>query len=400
MVLHTGTDQLKACCAAFYEQPVLKALFGDILHPGGLRATTHLGRLLDLTPSDDVLDVACGPGRSARHHMRTFGCRVIGLDYSWRSMREAQRSAGGSGYFLVGDGERLPFADGRFDAVTIECSLCLFSQKGAALREMYRVLKPGGRIGIADLALEQPLPSAWDHLAVWVACVAGACTTEGYRQSLRHAEFADVVVEDASWALADLAQQIGERLFLLDVASGLGKLSLPVAPSEALAWLAEARRWIADGRARYILMTGRRPEGPSHPSGLEDGTRQPEPVGDEIEPRPHQEQRAHPVHIGGDEAQEPSHRSPEERGPDGHGHKDRPHPQGVADELGEGVGQPSARQGCAHHQQEDGQGTAQRSDRVSHAKEEDVSKIPSGGHDCSVGRRDPEGPSCQEQPEA
>ncbi len=239
---------------------MLRALLGDVLHPGGLRTTTHLGRQLGLSAADRVLDIACGPGRSALHLADTFGCRVTGIDYSARSVAEARTAAAGRASFVAGDAERLPFCDRQFDAVIIECSLCLIPDKEAAVGEMRRVLEPGGRIGIADLALEQPLPPRVDELLSWVACVAGARPSDEYRRLLQEAGFVDLGIEDASWALADIADEVGRKLFLVDVAFSLGKLSsLPVTPVEARGWLRDARRWIADGRTRYILLTGRRP---------------------------------------------------------------------------------------------------------------------------------------------
>ncbi len=99
-----------------------------------------------------------------------------------------------------------------------------------------------------------------DELLSWVACVAGARPSEEYRRLLQEAGFVDLWIEDASWALADIAEDVGRKPFLLDVATGLGKLSdLPVTPAEARGWLNEARRWIADGKTRYALMTGCRP---------------------------------------------------------------------------------------------------------------------------------------------
>ncbi len=249
---------LKSWCAACYEEPALRLLLGDELHPGGPATTVGLGRRLGLTPGMDILDVACGPGRSARHLVEAFGCRVTGIDYSVRAIAEARAAVPGSP-FVAGDAERLPFADCRCDAVVIECSLCLFPDKQAAVAEMYRVLKPGGRIGIADVALERPLPPGLDATVAWVACLAGACPTAGYRRLLEDGGFSEVSVEDASWALAALVRELGRRLLLLDVAAGLGKLSpLPISPSWARQWLTEASRWIADGSARYLFLTGRR----------------------------------------------------------------------------------------------------------------------------------------------
>lgn len=253
-------EELKACCARFYEEPAVRALLGDALHPGGAQTTTQLGRRLDLGSGDHVLDIACGPGWSALQLRDTFGCCVTGIDYSVNSAAEAQRRGRGRLRVVAGDAERLPFPDARFDAAIIECALCLVPRKPAAVEEMARVLKPGGRLGIADVALERPLPAGVSEILPWAACLAGACTGDGYHRLLEDAGFVDLTVEDASWALADLLQAVGRLVSVLEAAAGLGKLSrLPLAPAELRTWLAEARRWLAEGWARYILLMGRRP---------------------------------------------------------------------------------------------------------------------------------------------
>ncbi len=253
-------DQVKSCCATFYQEPLLRALVGGVLHPGGLRTTADLARRMNLRTNETLLDVACGPGQSARYLAETVGCRVMAIDYGVQSVTAAREIGGGRVHFVAGDAERLPFVDCRFDAVVVECSLCLFPDKPAAVGEMHRILKPGGSVGIADIALERPLPSEVHGLTAWTACLAGACTTAEYCRLLKVAGFSDVSVEDASWALEALVYKLSRWLFLLDVASGLRKtLVLPVSPNQARDWLGEARRWIADGSAKYLLLTGRRP---------------------------------------------------------------------------------------------------------------------------------------------
>jgi SAM-dependent methyltransferase len=207
-------ERIKSCCARFYETPVLRSVLDGVFHPGGLRSTEQLGEWLGLRRGERVLDIACGPGRSAIHLARTFGCRVTGIDYSLRTVQEARADGDGRGQFIVGDAERLPFGGARFDAVVIECSLCLLPRKAIAVAEIRRVLKPGGRIGIADIALEQPLPAAARDLAAWIVCLSGADTTEGHRRLLAEAGFADVAMVDATWALTDAIGQVGRTLFL------------------------------------------------------------------------------------------------------------------------------------------------------------------------------------------
>ena len=106
-------------------------------------------RGLDLQPEDDVLDVACGSGVfRAKHAARVR--RIAGLDQSRamidQALREnAERVADGSAEFVVGDAAALPWEDDTFTVVTSNDTDCYEAKAPAALREMYRVLKPGGR---------------------------------------------------------------------------------------------------------------------------------------------------------------------------------------------------------------------------------------------------------------
>src|SRR5437762_8621278 len=84
---------VKSCCARLYESDFVRLLLGDSFHPGGLKLTTRLGELLKLGPHSRVLDVACGPGISAVHVAETFGCEVVGIDYSNENVEYANQSA-------------------------------------------------------------------------------------------------------------------------------------------------------------------------------------------------------------------------------------------------------------------------------------------------------------------
>ncbi len=220
------SEQVKSCCAAFYEEPAFRTLLGNSLHPGGLRATTQLGESLDLRPGDRVLDVACGPGLSVGHLTRMFGCRMVGLDYSLRSIAEARTQHAEGACFVVGDAERLPFVDGGFDAVIVECSRCLFPDKATAVGEMGRVLKPGARVCLSDFALERSLPAALSNLLAWAACVTGASTTDGYCRLMGAANFREIGVTDASWALTELVERLDRMSSILDLAQAVGGVTL------------------------------------------------------------------------------------------------------------------------------------------------------------------------------
>ena len=70
----------KICCADLYSSDLARLILGDSLHPGGLRVTNRLGRIMGLQPGWRVLDLACGMGTSANAISRVFRCHVTGLE--------------------------------------------------------------------------------------------------------------------------------------------------------------------------------------------------------------------------------------------------------------------------------------------------------------------------------
>jgi ubiquinone/menaquinone biosynthesis C-methylase UbiE len=113
-----------------------------------------IGRAARLSPGDTLLDVACGPGIYTRPFARLVAPGlVVGLDLSPAMLGHARRRARAAGLenlaLVRGDALRLPFAGGRFDAVNCCGALHLFPDADLALREVHRVLKPGGRFTVA-----------------------------------------------------------------------------------------------------------------------------------------------------------------------------------------------------------------------------------------------------------
>jgi demethylmenaquinone methyltransferase/2-methoxy-6-polyprenyl-1,4-benzoquinol methylase len=117
------------------------------------------------TAGDRVLDVATGTGMVAAALRARAGCRVVGLDQSEQMLSGARgRFAGDDAVELVlGEAERLPFADGEFDALTFTYLLRYVDDPVATLRELARVVKPGGRIA----SLEFGVPPAAPPRALW-----------------------------------------------------------------------------------------------------------------------------------------------------------------------------------------------------------------------------------------
>jgi SAM-dependent methyltransferase len=224
-------QEIKTCCATFYQSDLLRLLLGDILHPGGLELTGRLGGLLGLSDRDRVLDIACGRGASAVYLARRFGSHLTGLDFGAANIAAAEKYASAEGMshltaFQQGDAEGLPFKEGTFDVIISECSFCTFPDKTKAAREMARVLRPGGRLGITDMTIGGQLPEDIQSLLSWVACVAGAGTPEFYLSELKKAGFTDFLMEDHRDALLEMVKGVRHKMLGVELAMSLGKLEL------------------------------------------------------------------------------------------------------------------------------------------------------------------------------
>jgi len=125
---------------------------------------------LPVGPGDRVLDVATGTAMVAREIVGRTGASVVGLDQSPEMLSEGLRAtassdAAGRVRFVLGQGERLPFADGTFDALTFTYLLRYVDDPPAVMRELARVVKPGGAVA----NLEFHVPSNPMLLAGWRA---------------------------------------------------------------------------------------------------------------------------------------------------------------------------------------------------------------------------------------
>jgi demethylmenaquinone methyltransferase/2-methoxy-6-polyprenyl-1,4-benzoquinol methylase len=128
-----------------------------------------LVRAIDPRPDQRVLDVATGTGLVACELVRRGGCSVVALDQSEAMLAgaAARRSAlpelGSRIELMQGEAEHLPFADGHFDALTFTYLLRYVDDRGATMRELTRVVKPGGRIGMVEFGVPPagPLRLGW-----------------------------------------------------------------------------------------------------------------------------------------------------------------------------------------------------------------------------------------------
>jgi demethylmenaquinone methyltransferase/2-methoxy-6-polyprenyl-1,4-benzoquinol methylase len=114
-------------------------------------------------PGDRVLDACCGTGDLALEAQRAGG-RVTGLDFSGRMLERARRKSSAVEW-VRGDVLALPFSDGSFDAVTVGFGIRNVADLEAGLRELARVLRPGGRLGCLEIT--RPRGLLRPFFAVW-----------------------------------------------------------------------------------------------------------------------------------------------------------------------------------------------------------------------------------------
>lgn len=170
--------------------------------------------MASLAPGETVVDLGSGGGLDVFLAAKAVGPsgRAIGIDMTGDMIALARRNAEAGGYanaeFHQAPIEAMPLGEGAADCVISNCVINLVPDKDAAYAEIFRILKPGGRLAISDIALTQPLPESLAGAAkAWVACIAGAVPVEETRAALERAGFGEIAVIDAK---ADLNVYKGE----------------------------------------------------------------------------------------------------------------------------------------------------------------------------------------------
>ncbi len=156
-----------------------------------------------LQPGEVVVDLGCGGGLDVFLAATKVGAtgRAVGIDMTSEMLALAKANAAKSGLtnveFHQATIDQLPLAAASADCVISNCVINLAPDKRAVFREIARVLKPGGRLAVSDIALKKPLPAELGNdLMAYIGCIAGAIPIEEYRASLIDAGFAAVEVID------------------------------------------------------------------------------------------------------------------------------------------------------------------------------------------------------------
>lgn len=180
-------------CGGAYSSEELKAL--------GLSDSVSLGcgnptLLAELNPGDVVLDLGSGAGLDVLLSARRVspGGHAYGVDMTDEMLQLANQNQDKAGVtnvtFLKGTIEKLPLPDASVDVVISNCVINLAEDKGAVIREAFRVLKPGGRFAVADMVELKPLaPDLKQRLDSWAGCISGTIPVDEYRSALVEAGF-------------------------------------------------------------------------------------------------------------------------------------------------------------------------------------------------------------------
>ncbi|MEX0869437.1 MAG: arsenite methyltransferase [Nitriliruptoraceae bacterium] len=201
-------DNDGGCCAGTAHNAPPRfgaALYGDSIDDEQLVDSWGCGNptaIAELAPGERVLDLGSGAGLDVLLSARRVGRDgfVYGVDMTDEMLELARENAARDGatnvQFLHGTIEEIPLDDASVDVVISNCVINLSTDKSAVLAEIFRVLTPGGRIGISDVIAEDHLgPHERAQRGSFVGCIAGALSRTEYLEGLVAAGFAQPSVE-------------------------------------------------------------------------------------------------------------------------------------------------------------------------------------------------------------
>ena len=212
-----GAVAPSSCCGPT-EVPLTDAsgtqVFGDALYGAAeaAGAANAVGASLgcgvptavaDLHEGETVLDLGSGAGADVLISARRVGTtgRVIGLDMTDEMLELARANAAAAGVanaeFVKGHIEDIPLPEASVDVVISNCVINLSGDKAAVLREVARVLRPGGRFAVSDVIADPSMDEATRaDMAQWTGCIAGALTREEFEGMLGAAGLVDVEIRE------------------------------------------------------------------------------------------------------------------------------------------------------------------------------------------------------------
>src|SRR5437899_9192920 len=203
-----GTEPSTGCCQADGPDCGCSGSYSaDELAVIGLSESVSLGcgnptMLAQLEPGQVVLDLGSGAGLDVLLSARRVspGGHAYGVDMTDEMLdlanRNKERSSVTNATFLKGTIEDVPLPDASVDVVISNCVINLAEDKGAVIKEAFRVLRPGGRFAVADMVELEPLdPTVKQALDAWAGCISGTIPIDEYRAALVGAGFENAEFE-------------------------------------------------------------------------------------------------------------------------------------------------------------------------------------------------------------
>ncbi len=203
------TNQSSCCGASGCSSEVYNIMSDDYTKLEGYNADADLGlgcglptEFAKIKEGDTVIDLGSGAGNDCFIVRRYTGekGKVIGIDFTTAMIEKARANAEKLSFhnveFRQGDIEQIPVSSNVADVVVSNCVLNLVPNKQAVIKEIFRVLKPGGHFSIADIVLEGALPAKWKEVAeLYAGCVSGAIQKQVYLELIEAAGFKNVALQ-------------------------------------------------------------------------------------------------------------------------------------------------------------------------------------------------------------
>src|SRR4051812_38085627 len=203
------TNESSCCGSGCCSTEVYNIMADDYTELEGYNADYDLGlgcglptQYAKIKKGDVVIDLGSGAGNDAfiaRNETGETG-KVIGIDFTPAMIEKARRNAEARGFhnveFRQGDIEKMPVTANTADVIVSNCVLNLVPNKDGVIREIYRVLKPGGHFSISDIVLEGDLPKPIKEAAeMYAGCIAGAIQKNAYIDFIESNGFKNVTVQ-------------------------------------------------------------------------------------------------------------------------------------------------------------------------------------------------------------
>ena len=203
------TNQSSCCGSGCCSTDVYNIMADDYTQLEGYNPDADLGlgcglptQFAKIKKGDVVIDLGSGAGNDAfiaRHETGEAG-KVIGIDFTPAMIERARQNAEVHGFnnveFRQGDIEKMPVTANTADVIVSNCVLNLVPNKDGVIKEIYRVLKPGGHFSISDIVLEGELPEQIkDAAEMYAGCVAGAIQKQAYLELIKLNGFKNIIVQ-------------------------------------------------------------------------------------------------------------------------------------------------------------------------------------------------------------